>query len=310
MFNALLRTLVYADLFDYALTAEEVWRYSIREKSTAVEVKTALTSAVRMGVVLQQDELFALPGRAELFGVRLEREGFSSGLWPQAQQWGRVLAALPFVRLVAVTGALAMRNSASPRDDVDYLIVTVPGRVWLARALCVGVVHLARRFGVELCPNYVLSNSALAQSPRNLYIAHELAQMVPLSGFSVYQQMQAANRWVGGFLPNHPFARSTPPLPPERPTYLQRAGEFLLPPPVATPLENWEQRRKQGKFQQAAAHASAAQLDADRVKGHFNDHGAWVLAEYEARIEALLVYADSSKRLVNCFEPSTIIAND
>lgn len=288
MYHALFRTLIYADLFEYALAAEEVWRYLIQEESTLTETRAMLDSAVQTGAILQQAGLYALGNRSELFGLRVERARFSSELWPRARRWGHVLAALPFVRMVAVTGALAMHNAQSATDDVDYLIVTVPGRVWLARALCVGVVRLARRFGVELCPNYVLSVTALAQSPRNLYIAHELAQMVPLSGFGLYQEMQAANRWVGSFLPNHPFNQSAPPKHPERPTRLQRAGEFLLPPFIATPLENWEQRRKQGKFQQAAAHSPAAQLDRDRVKGHFNDHGAWVLAEYETRLEGIL----------------------
>lgn len=288
MFYALLRTLHYADVFNYALTSKEVWLYLIQTESTLTETSAALASAAHTGAILNQKSFFALHNRSELFALRIERERFAAQLWPYAQGWGRVLAALPFVRMVAVTGALAMRNVTSAQDDVDYLIVTVPGRVWLARALCVGVVHMARRFGLELCPNYVLSTSALAQTPHNLYIAHELAQMVPLSGLGVYQQVQAANRWVGRFLPNHPFAQAQMPLENKRVNRFQRAGEFLLPPVIATPLENWEQRHKQGKFQRAAAHAPAAQLDRDRVKGHFNDHGAWVMAEYESRIEAML----------------------
>lgn len=288
MFYALLRTLHYADVFDYALTSKEVWRYLIQAESTLAETSAALASATHTGAILNQKSFFALHNRSELFDLRIERKQFAAQLWPQAQRWGRVLAALPFVRLVAVTGALAMRNVTSAQDDVDYLVVTVPGRVWLARALCVGVVHLARRFGLELCPNYVLSTAALAQTPQNIYIAHELAQMVPLSGWAVYQQMQAANRWVGSFLPNHPFAKNIPSVKAERRTPLQRAGEFLLPPFIATPLEKWEQGRKQGKFQQAAARTPAAQLDYDHVKGHFNDHGAWVMAEYESRMEAML----------------------
>lgn len=278
---------MYADVFDYALTSNEVWRYLIQAPSSQVEIEAALATATRTGAILQNRIFFALPSRPELFGARIKREQLSAQLWPHAQRWGRALAALPFVRMVAVTGALAMRNVTSAQDDIDYLVVTVPGRVWLARALCVGVVHVARRFGLELCPNYVLSTSALAQTPHNLYIAHELAQMIPLGGFAVYQQMQAANRWVGRFLPNHPFTQAPAPLENKRDNDFQRAGEFLLPPFIATPLENWEQNRKQGKFQKAAAHAPAAQLDQDRVKGHFNDHGARVLAEYEMRIREL-----------------------
>jgi len=46
--------------------------------------------------------------------------------------------------------------------DLDYLIVTAPGRLWTARALTIGLVRLARRAGRRVCPNYLLSTRALA----------------------------------------------------------------------------------------------------------------------------------------------------
>jgi len=132
-------------------------------------------------------------------------------------------------------------DNAPAGDDIDYLIVTAPGRVWLARGLAVGVVRLARLFGAGLCPNYVLAQSALSQQKRNLFIAHDLAQMVPLAGQAVYAEMLAANTWAQAYLPQ---ARRSLPAEAEQaaPLWgraLKRAGEWLLDGRLGETLERW-----------------------------------------------------------------------
>lgn len=280
---AVLRTLAYADVFDYALTLTEIHRYLIGKAATPDSVRDTVEAACRTGEVATAGAFFCLYGRRETVALRAERERYSARLWPHARRWAGVIVSLPFVRAVIVTGALAMNNVQTPHDDIDLLIITTPGRVWLARALSIGVVRVARRFGIELCPNYVLSSAALAQSPRTLYIAHELAQMAPLSGHTLYAEMCAANRWTQSFLPNATQPQPAP-YAARRMYALQTLGEPLLGNAVGDRLERWERDRKQRKFNREAAYSSAAQLDLDHVKGHFNDHGQRVLAEYERRL--------------------------
>jgi hypothetical protein len=288
---AVLRTLAYADVFDYALTIREAHHYLIGEGSLA-EVAEAVAAACRAGDVVERDGFFFLPDRAGLAAVRAERERHSASLWPRARRWGSVIASLPFVRMVAVTGALAMNNLSAAGDDVDLLIVTAPGRVWLTRALCIGVVRVAHRLGVELCPNYLLSSAALTQSQRDLFIAHELAQMVPLTGRALYADMRLANVWTHAYLPNATCPLIQAPSGGHDWPRGRQLGERWLGGQTGDRLERWEQRRKQRKFNREAARSPAAQLDPDHVKGHFNDHGQRVLAAYESRVARLLIADD------------------
>lgn len=281
--QAVLRTLVYADIFDCALRLADAQRFLIAATGSALEIEAALEAGVRAGRVVRSDGLYGLRGRNEILKLRPARERHSAQLWRHARRWGAAMAGLPFVRMVAVTGALAVNNAASADDDIDLLVLTTPGRVWLARALCIGLVRLARRFGVNLCPNYVLSAAALEQSPRNLYIAHELAQMVPLSGYALHARMMAANEWVLGFLPNSGIVGWE--TVESRKYGVWGLGERILSNGLGDRLERWEHERKQRKFAREAAHSAAVRLDADHVKGHFNDHGARVLAEYEQRLK-------------------------
>ncbi len=234
--------------------------------------------------------------RENLAALRQARAAPAARLWQDARKYGNLIAHLPFVRMVAVTGALAMDNVEAD-DDIDYLIVTAPGRVWLARALTILVVRLARLAGVNLCPNYLLAETSLQLDERNLFVAHELAQMTPLAGHAVYWQMRAANGWAAGYLPNAisaPVAsdcgakqsnrsnRLEPDAGPRGPG--RRWLEWLLAGRLGDAVENWERRRKLERFQaQLRLPRSAAVLDEAHVKGHFDDYGRRTLESYERR---------------------------
>jgi hypothetical protein len=293
--EAILRTLLYADVFDYPLTSAEIHHYLMGVSASLETVGKALEASPWLAArVTRVNGYFAVRDRESLGSLRDQRQRHSAALWRVARRWAYLTGCLPFVRMVAVTGALAV-NNAPPGDDIDFLIVTTPGRVWLARAFAVALVRVARLCGAGLCPNYVLSQTALTQDQRNLFVAHDLAQMVPIVGRTVYGEMRAANRWAEAYLPQArlPF-HVEPELPPRGLLRVgQRLMEYLLGGPLGDVLESWERRRKLDKFAGAArTPGAAAQLDAHRVKGHFNDHGPAILRTFEEHLRHYLRSTD------------------
>lgn len=282
---AILRTLLYADVFQFPMTPAEIHRYLIASQPiTLRDIHTALGESTTLRPLLHHaDGYVALAEHADYIAVRLQREGITRRLWEEALHYGRWLSWIPFVRMVALTGALAVRNPAGDDDDLDYLLVTQPGRVWLARLFAVMLVRLVRLRGRELCPNYVLASDQLCQEQRDLYIAHEVAQMLPLYGQPIYEKMMQVNGWSSAYLPNAlPFQVEA--SPPQR---IKRWIERLLSGRVGTWLEHWEQRRKSRKFlPQVEKRQSAAQVDESHVKGHFQDNGVPILEQYAARLRA------------------------
>lgn len=283
--DAILRTVLYGDVFHFPMSPREIHHFLISERPcTLSEVEHALRGSRRLAELLvQRDGLVAWAGRADLIELRASREAASAHLLPQARRYGRWLACLPFVRMVAITGALAMRNASDRHDDLDYVLVTAPGRVWLARAFAIVIVRFSRRRGAVVCPNYVLAETALTQDRRNLYIAHEVAQMVPLFGFGLYSRMRDLNAWAAEYLPNAraPFYPEAECRPGRLMRGIQRVAEWLLGGRLGEALEGWESTRKLRRFQaQMEATHEAARLDSERVKGHFQDHGRRVLDQY------------------------------
>lgn len=233
---------------------------------------------------------YTLPGREAIVETRRRRAEVAARVWPRAVRYGRIIASLPFVRMVAVTGALAVDN-VEPDADIDYLIVTEPGYLWLCRAWVILLVRLAARRGDILCPNYFLSERALVLRERNLFTAHELVQMVPLAGLAVYHRMRRLNAWVAHFLPN----AHNPPQKPGIEPYTEPApwhpirtlAETALRTPAGRWLERWEMDRKVRKFSaQTDGHVEAA-FCADWCKGHFDSHGRRTLEAFARRLQEL-----------------------
>ncbi len=286
--QSILKTVLYSDLFDYPLTLDEIAHYLISVPGTADQVRACLASPVWLdGQLMQVDGYVMARGREALVQRRIDRSRSSDRLWRRARRFIRVLSIIPYVRMIAITGALAMDNSADG-DDIDVMIVTAPDRVWLTRALAVLLVYVGKIFGDTLCPNYVISESALTLDSHTLFVAHEFTQMIPVYGGDVYRRMRALNQWIDAVLPNAP--RPLRAEPEHRldavGRALKRIGEWLLSGQIGDGLEAWEMRRKLHKFQAEMGQPDGdAVLDRDHVKGHFKDYGGPVMRLYAERLK-------------------------
>jgi len=283
--RAILHTLAYADVFDYPLTPGEIHYYLTGAQACLERVTETLPASSLWARV---DGYYVLPGREAIVGTRRRRAEAALRLWPLAVRYGHLIAGLPFVRMVAVTGSLAV-NNAEQGTDIDYLIVTAPGHLWTCRALALVASRIARLARVNLCPNYLLTEGNLELTDRTLYVARELAQMIPLSGLEVYARMRQLNSWTKELLPN---AGSLPELPRgagrlHSPTGLKRILEFLLNTAPARWFENWEMRRKIDRLSREQAGSPEADFSRDLCKGHAAHHGQRTEQAFREKLQEL-----------------------
>lgn len=211
VFQAILRTLVYADVFDYPLTRQEISKFLISESPQKIPD--------RPQGVAQKNGFYFLAGREKIAAIRKKREKWSKDKLKIAQRIAGWLKLIPTIKMVAVTGALAMENS-DKNDDIDLLIVTGRHRLWLTRLLTVLLVELVarrRRPGDlpagrqgknvrdKICLNMFLDEDHLAvpKNEQDLFSAHEVCQLRPLwSKDHGYQNFLDSNLWVKKFLAN------------------------------------------------------------------------------------------------------------
>jgi hypothetical protein len=294
--TAIVRAIAYADVFDYPLSAKEIQRYLVGVPASLATVESVLNDGrALLQPVTRGDGYYALPGREWLMERRLGRAKTAHRMWSTARRYGLAIACLPFVRMVAVTGTLAVDN-VDVGADIDYMIVTTSDRLWLARSLAILCVYVARLEGVEVCPNYVLTMDRLEQSDRSLFTAHELAQMKPLYGLDIYRELIRANDWVYRYLPNAFGAREDESQLriPHALRKLKHGAERVLDGRLGTIWEKRERTIKIHRLSEAAGiePTRAAAYTPQRCKGHVDDHGSWIVQAYVERLERLGLGAD------------------
>ena len=290
--QAVLQTLTYSDIFDYPLTAPEVHKYLTGIKASFEEVKQALED----GHIKRTGNYFTLSGREAIVSIRLDREARSQKLLPLALRYGRILGGLPYIRMVALTGSLAVMN-ISETADFDYMLVAARGRVWTARAFALALSRLTRLHGYTICPNLIVSENTLEWRLHDLYSARELCQMIPITGLDVYKRLMKANRWAGTFLPNA-FLESDSLLF-ETTQEFAPAFQGLLELPLCGKLgdrfESWEMNRKVSRFSKQAGFGEETNFNADVCQGNFHHHRSSTRDKFEKKligIQSLLPLGD------------------
>jgi hypothetical protein len=284
--QAIVATVAYADVFNYPLQIGELQRYLIGLTASVTQIRTQFEhSAVLASTLSCTDGFISLAGREQTVATRLRRAAIAERLWPKALRYGHQIARLPFVRMVALTGSLAVDNTEADAD-LDYLVVTEPGRLWLCRMLTIALVRMAKMRGNVICPNYFLSETALALDTHNLYAAHELSQMIPISGMATYKRMRRANDWILAYLPNSAEAPARNVGAEHLPGRVRTVTEHVLRMPIGNRLEAWEMQRKIRKFADQGGNSETA-FSPEWCKGHFDGHGQRVMAAYREQLAAL-----------------------
>ncbi|MCJ7804824.1 hypothetical protein MUP35_03790 [Patescibacteria group bacterium] len=207
--TAILRTLAYADVFTYPLTLKELHRFLISQKTNSQSLKKVLKTLKKIS---SNGDYFFLKNKEKNIYLRRKRKKLSQGKWLLARKVASWLRLIPWIKMVAVTGNLAMDN-AEQDDDVDLLIITAKKRLWLTRLLTnflVEIVANRRRPGDQkvkdkICLNMFLDEKhlKLPVKEQNLFTAHEVCQLKPIwVKNQLYQRLVQENLWCQNFLPN------------------------------------------------------------------------------------------------------------
>lgn len=274
----IIATIRFFDLQDYPLTAFEVHKYLLADVSNLqarldeqfelLLEQPAGTAAVHLDTVqkhldqLAEDEslveslgFYALPDRHNLIKQRLKSYLYGIPREQIIRRYGKLTAHIPFVRSISLAGSQAL-GLQRPTSDIDFLIITDPRYMWIARSILTVYFHLlgVRRYGNKIanrvCLNHYLANIREVDTERNLYKAMEYAKLRPVVYPQVLTAFQKANeQWIRIFFPNITF--SSPAR--QEPSKLQEALEKLFTNRFGLWLERKLERVqlariRQGKF--------------------------------------------------------------
>ena len=199
--HAFLCAVLYAAVFDYPLTAEQLHASLIGVRANRDDIADWYAQSDALQQAIECCDGYYVPrGRRDLLELRRAREVISRSVLRDCRRPLSLVLRMPFVRMVALSGSLAHLN-ASGEADLDLFVITKAGRVW---SVTVTVLLLARLFGwrQRLCLNYVISEANLAVEPDDLFSANQIIHLRPMSGEDVYHRFVAENPFVRRLYPN------------------------------------------------------------------------------------------------------------
>ncbi|MDD5527378.1 MAG: hypothetical protein PHO56_00155 [Patescibacteria group bacterium] len=185
----IIKSLIFLDIFDYPLTAMEIWRF-LPVRAELGETVNILSSFViptearlaRSGGIpfvppesaigekrdpsasaaaayarddKEKNGFYFLSGREELIEKRREFVSLAESKFKIAKRAAWLLHFIPGVKMIALCNNFYYR----PESDIDFFIVLEQGRMWLGRALVTAALHLfrLRRHGKKIANRICLS---------------------------------------------------------------------------------------------------------------------------------------------------------
>jgi len=198
---AIVRSVLYASLFDYPLTLAELRQTLIESRQTPSAIKAAFARNDDLRALVSTCDGYYFPaGRGDLVAERRRREEHSRRFLDRHRRFLTFVSAMPYVRMVALSGSVAHLNVEGD-GDLDLFVVTKGRQVW---SVTVAIIVLAKLMGLRrtVCANFVLADSRLTLDQADLFTASQVIHLKPLVGMDVFRALVAANPFVTRFYPN------------------------------------------------------------------------------------------------------------
>lgn len=195
-----IRCVIYYSLFRYPLRFDEL-NMSEADKQVMDELVTSR-------------KLFELDNYYSNLEIKenLKRRIHGNKLYDQtidrAIKRAKFIFQFPFVEGVYISGSMS-KGFMTEDGDVDFFIVTQPGRLWLSRTILILYKKLflgnSRKF---FCLNYFVDSDHLEIEEKNIFTATELITLIPICDTGINGQFNNDNKWVDKFYPNTEFRKS------------------------------------------------------------------------------------------------------
>jgi hypothetical protein len=289
---AIARSVLYASLFDYPITLEQLHRTLLESDQSAAEILAVYDGSEALQQMIEYRDGFFFPsGRVDLIAERKRRETRSRAFLRHHELVLRLLCAIPYTRLVALSGSVAHLNLET-NGDLDLFVITRGPRVWTVTVAVLLVAKLLHRRRT-VCANFIVADTHLALEQQDLFTANQVIHLRPLIGADVLGAFAVANPFVKRMYPNAACA-STPPSPVRvggrGAAALKRALEVVLrvPAPLVEAacrrLYAWHLRRRSGSWRSP----EQVRLRSDYLKLHTKSHRERVMQRFDAVVDEAL----------------------
>lgn len=229
----------YFQIFGYPPKIEEIHKYCDVIIDLA-ELETVLNDLSYLGYLQSEGPYYSTSTSIRnQVSKRIDSEKRFEKKLKTIKRYARFVAAFPYIECVGISGSCS-RGLFEVDGDVDYFVITTPGRLWVCRTILmlfkkVFLLNSKKYF----CLNYFVDSTALRIPDENIFVAHEIKSMAPVNNQLLFDQFLDANLWTKQFLPNHSSLNTTFLEKDHSKPLVKKLLETILNGKLGTALENW-----------------------------------------------------------------------
>lgn len=240
--SAVIRALIYFDVFSYPLKAKEIAECVDFKDNEGEDTVQSIQTLVEKGFCQEHNGFLGFGDLEAKVSRRVAGNNRAEKRMEAALKRSRFIAKFPFIRGVMLSGSLSKGYMAED-SDIDFFIVTQPGRLWVARTLLIFYKKLFLfNSHKDFCVNYFIDTAHLEIEDKNIFTAMETSTLIPTINPGLYKEFWAANTWVGKYFPNSSGRLNGNCA--QMPTpWHKRFGEWMLKGGMGKSLDTWCLRR-------------------------------------------------------------------
>lgn len=201
--SAVLKTLLYYDIFQYPLTLDEIFNNHLIYSTDKKSLFQILEKLVSEQLIFKSDKFYRIRQDDSINNRREKGNVLAKQYLQKAYTMSAFISKFPFIRCVSLSGSIS-KGYMDENADIDYFIITAPGRLWLSRTL-LALYKKVFRFNSRkyLCINYFIDDMALEIAEKNIYTATEIVTLIPTYNNILFKRFREKNGWTNNFRPNY-----------------------------------------------------------------------------------------------------------
>jgi len=218
--DPILATLAYYDILNVPLTLFEIHKFLISpsrfsripvsEPITLGQINEEVQGLLKNETIQTKNGFYLLPGRQQLYNLRIEREKIAAEKWKKFLKITRWFQTVPYLRGIMASGSMAL-GSTDQDSDFDVLVIAASGRLYTCRMFLSLAASLFRarrkRFDKiapdKFCFNHYITDNALAIRHESLYNAQTYIHLKPVFiSNKLFEGFYASNLWLNKYVYN------------------------------------------------------------------------------------------------------------
>jgi hypothetical protein len=214
--RAITEVMAFFDLFDFPMTAFEVWQ-NLKIKCEYEEIVDQLN--IMVDVISEKNGFYFLKGGEGFVKTRMERFGYADRKFKRAIKIAKLFKIIPWIEMIGI-GNIYGSNNLKDNSDIDFIIFTEEKRVWISRFFCVVLAKIFRlrpqpgKTRDKICLSFFADKKSFnfeklmlkADSVSNLpdlNFVYWVAGITPIyDKNNIYELFINQNSWLENYLPN------------------------------------------------------------------------------------------------------------